>query len=251
MERAFRDVAGSDAMVGAAASPEQLDLLRDATTGKLPANVFRIMREEERRVGRPKGAGNKRNEKLAKLICAKHGDPVQFMASVYSRPLDQIVELLRIADNSDEREQLLEGLVEQFQAQIAAIAASAPGVAALKRLDSIADRLIDIARVLQYKPGDLAVKALSLQVQAAKEVATYVHGKQPVTVDVRNKKDMVLIVPGLNAPIGMDPTALENEIRERGLDALDYENMTFLPRSETEEGEFEEVDDADDGQADG
>ncbi len=46
--------------------------------------------EEERgprKAGRPKGATNKRARQVAELVVGKHGCPVEFLASVYDRPL--------------------------------------------------------------------------------------------------------------------------------------------------------------------
>lgn len=81
--------------ITAGMEPEQLDMLRD-DKGLLPNDVFRRMRQ--RGPGRPTGARNKRNDDLAKLVAQQHGDPVLFMASLYSTPLDQLVELMLIAD---------------------------------------------------------------------------------------------------------------------------------------------------------
>lgn len=93
LEKAFRAVTGDSITAGM--EPEQLDMLRD-DKGRLPEDIFRQMRQRGR--GRPPGAANKRNTDLARLIAQQHGDPVLFMASLYSTPLDQLVELMMIAD---------------------------------------------------------------------------------------------------------------------------------------------------------
>ncbi|MFX4085618.1 hypothetical protein ACKU27_11000 [Sphingobium yanoikuyae] len=93
LEKAMRAVTGESITAGM--EPEQLDMLRDEK-GFLPSDVFRRMRQ--RGPGRPAGARNKRNDDLAKLVAQQHGDPVLFMASLYSTPLDQLVELMLIAD---------------------------------------------------------------------------------------------------------------------------------------------------------
>lgn len=232
LERAFRDQCAG--IAGGAADAQQLDLLR-REDGKLPANVFQLIRQGKGGPGRPAGAGNKRNQKLAKLICQEYGDPVLYMASIYAMPTDQLVELLRLADDSAAMEERLYALAEKIERDVAVLLEKASlTVKQLDQLDRLLDRLADISKVLRNKPGDLAVKALALQKQAAKDVAEYVHGKQPVTVDFKGKADMVLLVPGLNAPV-MDPRHLEDEVRSRGLEAVDFENMVLLPSPDGEE----------------
>lgn len=95
LEKSIRAVTGESLTAGM--EPEQLDLLRDGR-GKLPADVFQRMRVQARGRGRPVGARNKRTDDLARLIAQQHGDPVMFMASLYSTPLDQLIELMIIAD---------------------------------------------------------------------------------------------------------------------------------------------------------
>lgn len=237
LERSFREVCEPAGIAGADMDMRQLDLLRDEH-GKLPGNVFQIMRQ--RGVGRPPGATNKRNAKLAQLICSQHGDPVLFMASVYSMPTDQLVELLRLADNADEREAQLYEVARSLEEECSKLARKSDlSKAEGQRLDRLVDRLADIAKVLRSTPGDLAIKALALQKQAAQEVAQYVHGKQPVSVNVTGKADMVLVVPGLNAPI-MDAKHLEEEIRQRGLEGIDFENMKLIDGECTEIGDEDE-----------
>lgn len=93
LEKSFRAVTGESFTAGV--DPEQLDLLRD-DKGRLPQDVFQRLRQRGR--GRPPNARNKRNDDLARLIAHQHGDPVLFMASLYSTPLDQLVELMLVAD---------------------------------------------------------------------------------------------------------------------------------------------------------
>ncbi|HEX8400511.1 MAG TPA: hypothetical protein VF628_02280 [Allosphingosinicella sp.] len=239
LERAFRDqcAQGSSGIAGGEADAHQLDMLR-GPDGKLPGNVFQLVRQGKARgPGRPAGAGNKRNQKLAQLICQEHGDPVLFMASIYSMPTDQLVELLKLADDSAAMEDRLFRLAESVERQIAVLMDTGTATAAArKQLESLVDRLGDISKVLRTKPGALAVQALALQKQAAQAVAEYVHGKQPVSVNVHGKADMVLLVPGLNAPV-MDPKHLESEVRARGLEAVDLENMTLIEGDGCEVGD--------------
>jgi hypothetical protein len=69
------------------------------------------------------------------------------------------------------------------------------------------DPLLFLASVYQRTPEELAAEvgcskadALALQVRAASEVAPYVHGKQPVRLQVQSAGAITLLVPGLNAP---------------------------------------------------
>lgn len=244
--RAFRAVTDGSAVAGVPVEPSLLDGMR-GDDGRLPADTFRQLRRGYSGRGRPPGAGNKRNQKIAQLVCQEAGDPVLFMASLYRMPLDQLVELLRLADDSAAMEERLYRLAENIEADIAKLAGKGNLTKAEGQLvERLVDRLGDIAKVLRVKPGDLAVKALALQKQAAAEVATYVHGRQPVSIDVKGKADMVLLVPGLNAPLG-DAKHLEDEVRRRGLEAVDFENMALLPVPDAEDGEFSEVEDEEEG----
>jgi hypothetical protein len=241
LEKAFREVT-SGAVVGVAADPAQLDLLRDEQ-GKLPADVFRRLRAEERGRGRPPGAGNRRNKKLAQLICEKHGDPVIFMASVYDMPLDQLVELLRIADNSHEREEQMNALSDRLEEHIKKMVdrGTVASKAEWQQIERVIDRLIDVSKMIQFKPGDLAAKALMIQLAAAKETGPYVHGKQPISVEVTSKADIVVFAPEILKQHGLDPDQVQAAIAKYGLEAFDPDTMTLqLPAPE--EGEFEDVD---------
>lgn len=165
IERAVRRECETGAAFGCATEPSQLDLLRD-DRGKLPSNVFLRVREGEGRgPGRPKGALNKRSEQLAKLVCQQSGDPVLYMASIYATPLDQLVELLKIADPSDKAS----------------------------------------------KRGELAIKALNVQLAAASAVSPYVHSKKPVESNVNVRSDGVLIMPTAAGPsvAGVDDTGAQ------------------------------------------
>ncbi|HEV2747741.1 MAG TPA: hypothetical protein VGW34_10650 [Allosphingosinicella sp.] len=242
LEKAFRGaVEDGGALLGVNVDAEQLDLMRDEA-GKLPTNVFQITRTERGR-GRPRGSVNKRNQKLAKLICHEHGNPVLFMASVYSRPLDQLVELLRIADGSADREARLMEVVEQSLAYIGTIRGAADRET-LTKLTNLVDRLADLAGELRSKPGELALKALVTQLQAAKATAEYTDGKQPVSIDVKAKADLVVFAPELLKQHDIDPAELETAINARGLEAFDLDEMRLLPAPEY--GEDEEAEGEDD-----
>lgn len=244
LEKSFREACGFGPVAGAEMDAGQLDMLRDAD-GKLPANVFQIMRKGGARgPGRPTGAGNKRNKKLAEMICQRSGDPVLFMSDLYAMPLDQMVELLRIADNSADREERLMSLVEEVGTFMRiALAKSMVDGAAIDKLTNLVDRVGDIAGELKSKPGQLAVSALALQLQAARATAEYVHGKQPVSVHIEGKADMVLLIPGLNAPITEGTGELAQAVAKYGVECIDVEGMKLIPN-------FDGQDD-DDGDDDG
>lgn len=216
LEKAARavqsDAVDGGSLLGADTSPEQLDAFRDEQ-GALPKNVFQLARQQEgegkRGPGRPAGSRNKRSDDLARLVAHKYGDPVEFMASLYHRPTDQIVELLKIAD---------------------------PGK------DS--------------KRGDIAVKALNIQLSAAKGVAEYVHSKKPTEHVIDNRADAVIVMPGVG---GGSFEQLDEDTREASkiiaaalssgaITAQDLIGMKLV-EGQLVEGEYTEVgadDDADD-----
>lgn len=174
IEKAFSaeaaDTVEAAPVMGVAMQPDLLDAMRDKR-GHLPANVFQLARAmpaERRGPGRPKGAMNRRSVDLAKLVVHKYGDPVEAMASIYRMPLDQLVELLRLADN---------------------------GGAVGKR-------------------GELAIKALNVQLAAAKAVSEYVHSKKPVEAVVRHQSDAVLVLPA--AQTGAAFSAVDDATRMAG-----------------------------------
>ena len=52
--------------------------------------------------------------------------------------------------------------------------------------------------------GCTALEAMQLQVRAASELAPYIEGKMPVSVDLVQRSDVRLFIPGVNAPAGED-----------------------------------------------
>ncbi|MFY9350651.1 MAG: hypothetical protein WBL20_09550 [Sphingobium sp.] len=115
LEKSFRAVTGESITAGV--EPEQLDLLRDKH-GRLPSNVFQQLRQRGR--GRPTGARNKRTDDLARLVAQQHGDPVLFMASLYSTPLDQLVELMIAADPGGKSQKIGDITAKALGIQLAA-----------------------------------------------------------------------------------------------------------------------------------
>jgi hypothetical protein len=205
LESSFRDACGQS-IVGPSIAPEQLDAFRD-DRGELPRNVFQLARQKA--AGRPPGAKNKRNDVLAKLICQQHGDPVQYMASLYSMPLDQIIDLVKLAS---------------------------PGSG-------------------KAVSGDLAIRALGVQLAAAKEVAQYVHSKKPVEANVNVKSDGTILMGGAvtsaewqggQGPVGEVLRQIESAVKSGDIDASRLSDIRIV------DAEYHVVgDDDDDGDDDG
>jgi hypothetical protein len=222
LDRAFHEEAGENrAMFGADISAEQLDMLRDGD-GKLPGNVFQMARQQaaQRSAGRPKGSRNRRSDDLARLIVHQHGDPVMAMASMYSRPLDQMVEALLIADGTQERQRQLDANIAELSMAVKLAAGAIKGAGAdmeaINRLADACEALESVSRRSQGKPGDLAIKALNVQLAAAKATAEYVHSKKPVEAVVKHQADAVIMFPSLSGIRGTNFDQLDSGTREAG-----------------------------------
>lgn len=250
------------ALFGGGADPLALDARRDEN-GKLPTTIFRDIRAGAagpRGRGRPAGSRNKRSGDLAKLIVHQHGDPVLAMASIYSTPLDQLVEMLLIADGSQERQGELQHLIEQLtEAVTLAVGAVRSNLSddTVRELAKTIGKLEQACNTLQGKPGDLAMKALNAQLAAAREVAAYVHSKKPTEQHVKVSSDGVLVMPARGA--GGDFDALHADTKDSGQiinDALragviqpaDLGTMQLVDGRLIVDGEYVEVPDADDGE---
>lgn len=97
------------------------------------------------------------------------------------------------------------------------------------------DVLMDELEALQngdakHKPVR-AIDVKRLKMDAADRVAPYIIGKQPVSIEVNDRKDMVLLVPGLNVHGGHDVETIRAAIEEHGLGAIDpdTQQLTLLP----------------------
>lgn len=171
IERAAADAIGEKpglGILGLGADVEQLDLLRNDSTGALPDNVFRLLRQEpggKTGPGRPKNSRNKQSDEIAKYLAHQgYLDPVEFMASLYSTPMDVFVELVRKADGGK-----------------------------------------------GSKTGEIALKAINIQLSAAKSVAEYWHRKKPVDVAVSVDAMPTIVMPGLGSAANVD--AADSQVR--------------------------------------
>lgn len=262
LESAMRRAAEEPAqagLFGVEADASAVDALRRAD-GTLPPDVFRILRRTPpaaRGPGRPKGAGNKRSEQLSRLIIHKYGDPVEAMASLYATPLDQLVELVLIADGTQERQRQLDELVSELARGVHDLVKASRGNVSAESINRLADAceaLESAARRSQGKPGDVAIKALNVQLAAQKATAEYVHSKKPVEANVNVKSDGVLVFPGGVAG-GFDQ--LDDRTRHAGAliqKALEGGQITsdMLANMTLRDGQLvdAEWDDVDDGDAD-
>ncbi len=79
----------------------QLDLLRD-DAGRLPPDALRQLRAQQGR-GRPRGARNKRNEKIAKWFIAQYGDPLVALGEIMNTPVDVLYEQMILAQGGEQK----------------------------------------------------------------------------------------------------------------------------------------------------
>jgi hypothetical protein len=84
--------------------------------------------------------------------------------------------------------------------------------------------VFDAIRRYAMKPGDLAEKAMKIKKSALVDVAPYVHGKQPIVVDINKKPDVILNIAGLTNPAALAAMADDTELTMEQL-----QNMQFLP----------------------
>jgi hypothetical protein len=218
--------------------PTQLELLR-GPDGALPrAAIHRV-----RGVGRPPGAKNKRSKRVADYFVAKYGDPLDVLGQLMNTPLRQLVEVLIEAEGGEEREQRLLGAVDEAVDAIKALR-RVKGANISDVAGDLADAIEKLARVAEQlnggKPGKLALDALALQIQATVRALEYVHGKQPIALDLRKSADVVLVAPELLKEFGIDPQALADQIASGGLESLDPDTLRLVDRR-VEDGEFNEV----------
>lgn len=238
LEAAVRETVIGPGLFGAETTAEQLDLLRDKD-GRLPQNAYRQVRSGP---GRRPGSTNKLNRKIAQMVVQVHGDPVMELASIAFTPIDQIVEMLVIATGQSKIEEGLLDLIDRLTKKIEQLHALGAKKSQLEPLQDMADKAFEAIRRYAMKPGDLAEKALKIKVGALKETAPYVHGKQPIVVDINKKPDVILNITGLT-----DPTALAAMADDTELTMEQLQNMQFLPShgDGVQDAEYCEVPDED------
>jgi hypothetical protein len=98
-----------------------------------------------------------------------------------------------------------------------------------EQLTTLLDRVESGFRILKVKPGELALKALIAQRDAAREVAQYVHSKMPVAVDVTMRPDVILNIPGLTDAAALQDFVNAPELTGDQLEALEYTPFEPVP----------------------
>jgi hypothetical protein len=215
----------------------QLEMLRDAD-GKLDRHNIHLVRGR----GRPKGSTNKRTKKVADYFVAKYGDPIDVLGQLTTMPLKTLVDVLMEADGGAEHRDRLTEMVEEAVDHIKLLR-DIKGDAKDKRemaaqLEDAIEKLARAAQAINGKPGKLALDALALQLSAGFKALEYVHGKQPISIDVQGKADLVIFAPEILRQHGIDPAELQSAIDARGLEAIDPETLRL---SAPEDAEFSEV----------
>lgn len=76
-----------------------------------------------------------------------------------------------------------------------------------------------------------AIDAMRLKMEAAEKAAPYVRGKQPVSIEVSERKDLVLVVPGLSMGGDTDAEEVRAAIEEHGLAAIDPDSGELVMRA--------------------
>ncbi len=260
LEKAWHDAArdgstGEFAPVGifgTEVSPAQMDMLADEN-GKMPANVFSIARSKG--PGRPKGSVNKASRDLEKFLLHKYGCPVEFMASVRAMPLDQITHALMDAEGYSKREAKLFELIDKVEElQLKALTENW-SEAKLKLLDRMLDRVEKAASSMKAKPGDLATKALSLQLAAARDESRYVRSPMPVQATVTHKSDGTLIMAGAvpssewqgdSGPVGQVMRRIADGVNTGEIDASQLKDIRIVDAEYHVVGEDDDDIDEDD-----
>jgi hypothetical protein len=261
LARALHNEADQLSMFGADASPAELDALRDEH-GRLPPDTYRRLRARPagKRAGRPLGSVNKRSEQLAKLVIQEFGDPVLGGASLYAMPLDQLCEMLLVADGSAERSERLEDLAAQVTAQVAVLTKAvllAAKAGRAEELAAAAGKLATAAESLgelsakSNKPGGLALQALNVQLMARRFVGEYVHSKRAVAVDVTHRTDGLLVMPGAGQAGGeaafvqasLNTLMKAGKIEPDQVARLEFRDGRLIdPDGEIEEADFDPID---------
>jgi hypothetical protein len=239
-------LSGAAETVGAVerAAPVLTSMLPDAAQLELlrgdDGNLSRQAIHRARGRGRPPGSRNKRSKKVADYFVGKYGDPLDVIGQLMTMPTKALVDVLMEADGGAERQEKLYEMVEDAIDHIKSLRRlGADGKESAEQLSDAIEKLANAAKAISGKPGKLALDALSLQLHATFRALEYVHGKQPISVDVTGKADLVVFAPEILRQHGIDPGELQSAVTKRGLEAFDAENMRLL--SHVEDGEFSEA----------
>lgn len=200
----------------------QLNLLREENGGRIDASGLRHLRTGP---GRRAGSRNKRTEKTAKLIVQRYGDPLDALGNFARMPIEDATAMVRHADDPDGDD------IEQILHAVNVLARGLSDESA----DAVSKALIKWLSRKQIS----ALDVLAMQVRVQQDLMTYVHGRQPVSVNVTEKTDAVVIIPGINAPTNVPQQQIADAINQRGLDAIDFESMTLI--APPVDAEFAEV----------
>ncbi len=200
-------------------SPQQLTLIH-AEEGEISASGLAKARGQ----GRPPGARNKRTEKVARYFVHQYGDPIDIAGNIITTPLEVLVATIRQADQGDRSGELdrLERLVDRLAAHCS---------------DKEAAKLYRKLMAYMSRKEVGAMEVAEWWRKIFVDAFTYVHGRQPTSIEIAEKKDAVLIIPGINAPTDVSHEDLSAAIDKHGLAALDFEGMKLV-----EDAEFAEVD---------
>ena len=216
---------------------QQLEMLRDGE-GNLSRHNIHLVRGR----GRPPGAKNKRTKKVADYIVAKFGDPVDVLGALTTTPLRTLVDVLMEADGGAEHRDKLTEMVEEAVSAIKdlrRLSANQDARDSAADLEDAIEKLARAAQAINGKPGKLALDALSLQIAAATKLLEYVHGKQPISIEVAGKADLVIFAPEILKQHGIDAGELQAAVESGGLERFDAESMKLLPPVDAE---FSEID---------
>lgn len=202
----------------------QLNLLRSEGDGRIDADGIRTIRGR----GRPANSRNKRNQKVAQMIVHKFGDPMDALGNFAAMPLEDAVAFIRHADDPDRD--------DEFDRIMHAVSILCTRVDK-EMAQSLSGALVKFMGRKRISADDV----LAMQLRIQQDLMTYVHGRQPISVDVREKTDAVVIIPGINAPTDVSQQQLAEAINQRGLDAIDFEQMKLV--APPVDAEFSEVGD--------
>lgn len=170
-------------------SAEELDALAD-DKGRVPRDAMRQIRRQRGR-GRPQGARNLRNAKLAKWFVQQFGDPLAVLGEIMVMPTDILYEQMILAQGGENKRKRVTGK-----------------------------------------------DAFDMRMAAAKEVMPYIHGKQPVAIEVTGKADAVLFIPGLNAPASFTREQLTVAAEKYGAKAIEAHGIRLDDGTLIEDGHW-------------